>query len=122
MAYTSFDDTKPVSSDNGLVTVDAIRNNLLAMRDAVVMGAFNDWNYAPTVGTGTASQPQYAVYSKGTERLRATLTWGTTGGADGNVTQMVWAYSSDSGSTYDTIGTQAITYDTDANVTGITWS
>ena len=54
--------------------------------------------------------------------LGATLTWGTTGGAAGNVTQAVYAYSANSGSTYDTVGTLSITYDTAGYVTGTTWS
>lgn len=40
----------------------------------------------------------------------------------GNVTQAVWAYSSNSGSTYDTIGTESITYDLGSNVTAVSWS
>jgi hypothetical protein len=117
MAYTDFVDGKPVATDGGLLTIDYMRENLMAMRDAVVMGMMTGWSYAPTVGTGSASQPQYYVWSKGTERLRATPTWGTSGGADGNPTQIVWEYSSDSGSTWDAIETVSITYDAGGNVT-----
>jgi len=44
------------------------------------------------------------------------------GGGAGNVTQAVYAYSSNSGGSYDTIGTLSITYDTAGYVTGTTWS
>jgi len=115
MAYTPFVDNKPVGTDTGLQAVDYMRENLMAMRDAVVMGAMKDWNYAPS--GADLSEPDSVLYSKGTERLRGTLTW-----TSGNVTTVVWAYSSNSGTSYDTIGTESIGYDGNGNVTGITWS
>jgi hypothetical protein len=54
--------------------------------------------------------------------VRATLTWGTVGGAAGNVSAAVYEYSANSGSSYDAIGTKTITYDSNANVTATTWS
>ena len=121
MAYTAFADNKPVASDAGLAVINDTRNNLMAMRDAVVLGGMAGWDYAPT--GGTAEQPDAVIYSKGTEAIKGTLTWGSSGGADGNVTQAVWAYSSNSGSTYpDAIGTEAVTYDSGGNVTAVTWS
>lgn len=118
MAYNDFTDGKPVGTDNGLVTVDYMRENLMALRDSVVMAAMPGWNYSKT---GT-EQPSIVLYSKGTERVRGTLTWGTSGGADGNVTIAVWAYSANSGTLYETIGTETIAYDTSGNVTTVTWS
>jgi len=115
MTYTAFADDKPTVDTNGLQVVDDTRNNLMAMRDAVVMGAMSGWAYAPS--GGTAEEPATLTYSKGTERLRATLTW-----SGGNVTQAVWAYSDNSGSTFDTIGTESITYDSGSNVTAVSWS
>lgn len=122
MAYTPFADNKPVASDNGLQVIDDARINLMAMRDAVSMGAMPGWAYSKTDGAGSAEQPQYIMWSKGTERLRATLTWGTTGGADGNVTASVWQYSSNSGSSWDIIGTESITYDASGNVVSSSWT
>ena len=119
MAYTDFVDNAPVATDTGLEFADTTRENLMAMRDMVIMNMAPGWTYDPVVGTGTASQPQYYLHSKGTERLRATVTWGTSGGAEGNPTQVVWEYSADSGSTYDTVETRAITYDPDGNVTEV---
>jgi hypothetical protein len=66
---------------------------------------------------GTAAEPATLTYSKSTERVRASLTW-----ASGKVTVAVYAYSSTSGSSYDTIGTNTITYDGSGNVTATTWS
>lgn len=122
MAYLPFENDVPVSSDNGNVVIDDIRKNLMALRDAVQIGGVAGWNYSKTDGTGTATQPQYVFYKNGTDWIRQTLTWGTTGGADGNVTVVLVEYSSNSGVAYDTVGTETIAYDVDANVTSTTWS
>ena len=120
MAYTSFDATKPdPSTENGTSFGTSIRNNQEALRDAIVIGAMEDWNLSTS---GTAPEWDFYLFSKAAERLKITLTWGTTGGEDGNVTQAVYAYSSNSGGSYDTIGTLAITYDANAYVTATTWS
>ena len=122
MAYTDFEENKPVASDTGLVVVDNIRNNLMAMRDAVVAGTMYGWDFSKIDGTGTADQPQYMLYTKGVEIIRLTFTWGTTGGADGNPTQIVYEYSANSGTDYDAIGTLSFTYDTDSNLITQVWS
>lgn len=122
MAYTAFDSTKPDATEQTLTQMgQSERDNFLAIRDAVIMGGgFYGWNMA--AAGGTASQPATLTYSKSTERVRATLTWGTSGGEAGSVTQAVYAYSSNSGTDYDTIGTKTITYDGNGNVTATTWS
>ena len=58
MAYTPFVDSKPVATDTGTVFADTARENLMAMRDAVVMGMMKGWAYAQVEGTGTASIQQ----------------------------------------------------------------
>lgn len=101
------------------------RNNLEAVRDAVVMGVFPGWNYGRDLSGGTAEQPGIIRYSKGNERIMAYLTWGTSGGADGNVTVSLWYYIPDtSASTWqsETIGTETITYDGNSNVVSAVWS
>ena len=120
MAYVQFDQTKPDGTANGSVTLQHIRENLAAMRDIVTLGAAPGWNYSWS--GGTADKPTVMLWSRGTERLRSTNTWGTTGGAADNITQAVFAYSSNSGGAYDTIGTQSISYDASGNVTSTTWS
>ena len=125
MAYVDFVDDKPVISDDGDVVINNTRENLMAVRDGVVMGKFLDWNMTPTVGGGSAEEPDSIEWrsgqGSGTDRVRATITWGTSGGADGNPTTIVWAFSVN-GSVYDTMGTQTITYDVNANITWITWA
>lgn len=122
MAYALFDPAKPdAATQNGTQFAQSARDNLKAVRDAAIMGGgFYGWNMA-TAG-GTAAEPATLTYSKGTERVRATLTWGTTGGEAGSVTTAVYAYSSNSGTSYDTIGTKTITYDASGNVTSTSWA
>lgn len=116
MAYTPHDPTTPASTQTGTAFATSTRQNLNALRDACIMGGgFYGFNLA--AAGGTASEPATLTYSKGTERVRATLTW-----ASGNVTQAVYAYSANSGGLYDAIGTKTITYDGSQNVTATTWS
>ena len=125
MAYVDFVDNKPVISDDGDDVITDIRQNLMAVRDGVVMGKFLDWNMTPTIGGGSAEEPDSIEWrdgkGAGTDRVRATTTWGTAGGADGNPVTIVWAFSVD-GAVYDPMGTQTITYDSNSNITGITWA
>lgn len=127
MSYTLFDGALPNgASQNGTAFGQSARDNLNAVRDACIMGGgFPGFNLA--VSGGTAEQPTQLLYSKGTERVRVTLTWGTTGGEAGNVTVAVYAYSANSGADYTTtpngaIGTLTITYDASANVVSTLWS
>lgn len=120
MSYAQFDPASPDAATQNITQFAAsVRTNLAAIRDIAALGAAPGWNYSWS--GGTAEKPTTMLWSKGTERLRATCTWGTTGGAADNLTVAVFAYSAD-GTTYDTIGTQTIAYDTAANVTSTTWS
>ena len=120
MAYTQFDPAKPDASTQNITQfATSVRTNLAAIRDIATLGAAPGWNYSWS--GGTAAKPSVMLWSKGTERLRATCTWGTTGGATDNLTVAVFAYSAD-GTTYDTIGTQTIAFDASGNVTSTTWS
>jgi len=120
MVYTSFTEGKPDIVDTGGDVIDTTRENLMALRDAIVMGMLVSWDLSAS--GGTAKEPTTLLYSKGTERIRATVTWGTSGGSDGGPTSILWEYSADSGSTYDVIGTLSATFDVDGNVTASSWS
>ena len=123
MAYVQFEDGVPVASGTINELCTDTRNNLEAVRDAVVMGVASGWGF--TKNGGTAEQPAEVRYSKGNERIRGTLTWGTSGGADGNVTVAAWSYTADHTAgtpVFDAIGTETISYDTDANVVSTVWS
>ncbi len=120
MGYVKFLSDKPDIADNGDIVINNTRENLMAARDAIVAGAMVDWDMAAT--GGTAAEPTQILYSKGTERVRLTITWGTTGGEDGNPKTVVYAYDGDGGASYDTIGTWTGTYDGSGNLTAETWT
>lgn len=121
MAYTAFDGSKPDPTTQGITAYSqAIRDNEQALRDAVVAGAMAGWDMAQS--GGTAEQPASIFFTKSAEIVKLELTWGSSGGENGNVTQIVLKYSSNGGGAYDTIGTATFTYDSNAYCTAITWS
>lgn len=122
MPYIAYDTTKPDSATQNIAQFGtSIRTNELALRDAAILsGGFPGFNLA--VSGGTASQPALLTYSKGVERVKATLTWGTAGGEAGNVVSSIYSYSANSGVAYDVIGTKTVTYDGLGNVLSTTWS
>lgn len=120
MAYTLFDQTKPNGGANGSVTLQHIRENLTALRDIVTLGAAGGWNYS--CSGGSAGKPNVMLWAQGVERLRATCTWGASGGALDNLVNVVFAYSSNGGGAYDTIGTQSISYTAAGDVESTSWS
>lgn len=123
MAYSPFQSTKPAAADTGpTVVADALRNDK-ALRDATIALMFDDFEFSITAGTGSTRRPQYMYWKNGTGGsapwIRATITWGTTSGEKYNPTGIVWEYSGDGGSAYDTIATQALTFDANGDLTAI---
>lgn len=120
MAYKHFDNTKPDGAlDPGPETLTALRENLHAMSDAVLMGVMPGWNMI--AAGGTPEQPTDVQFLKGLEIIQGLLVWGASGGSDGNVTQITFNYSPDS-IAVDNIGVVTITYDNDGNATSAIWS
>lgn len=121
MPYTLFNGALPNgASQTGAQFGQGSRDNLNALRDACILGGgFPGFNLA--VSGGTASQPALLTYSKGTERVKAALTWGTVGGEAGNVVSAVYSYSANSGVAYDVIGTKTVVYDGSGNVLSTNW-
>lgn len=117
MPYTQFDSVNPVIGQSRFNAVESMRNNLLALRDMAVLHMAPGFNFSKA--GGTAEQPAQHFFKKGAEWIREDLTWGTTGGAEGNVTQVVRYKSLNSGVAYDLIETLTFTYDTDGNFTGM---
>jgi hypothetical protein len=111
MPYNPFVATNPAISQTRQNIVDTSRVNLVALRDGVIIGRINGWTLS--VSGGTAEEPSIRLWSNGTERLRGTYTYSA-----GFVTQVVWEYSSNSGSSYDAIATETCTYDGSNNATG----
>jgi phenylacetate-coenzyme A ligase PaaK-like adenylate-forming protein len=119
MSYAGFDASKPNPDQTGTQFANSTRENMLFLRDAVRLGTMPLWDLATT---GTSGQPSAITYSKADERLRVSLTYGSSGATDGAVTQAVYEYSDNAGTDWDAIGTETITYDGSGNVTAINWS
>ncbi len=121
MAYDNFTDNKPnAGTDTVPAAVDYMRANSMALRDSFVSGmGLPGWSYSHA--GGTSDQPTTLLWSKGAERLRVQLTWGSSGGADGNVTLAALEYSADSGSTFQPVGAKTISYSSDGTVSTASW-
>lgn len=120
MTYQHFDSTKPDPAvQNVSQACDSMRGNLRAVAQGVITGSMALWNVSLT---GDPWQPSVITHSKGAERYRETLTYGTTGGSAGVVVSDEVHYSSDSGSTWEPVSTMTVTYSTDGYVTAINWS
>lgn len=119
MAYIDFAPLKPDPvTDNGSDAFTHTRENLLWLRDAALSGGLMGWGLA--VSGGTPAHPAQWVYTKGNERVRLTITWGTSGGPKGKPQTILVDYSSDSGATWIAIGTATIAYDPQGNFAGST--
>jgi hypothetical protein len=115
MSYTSFDASKPNPVNERVSDINAIRTNMTALRDAILMGAFKGFAYSWS--GGTAEEPQYQFHKNGTTWLRAAITWSSGGPAN-----IVYELSTYSGANYATIGTLTFTWDVDGNLTSTAWS
>lgn len=126
MVYTKFTPDTPVIADTGAEVIDDTRYNLMALRDAIVAGVLVDWDMSQVVGGGSAEEPDEIWYSSNstTEAIRLDITWGTSGGEDGNPTVVVYYYTADDTPTitWETIGTLTYTYNSNGTVTATTWS
>lgn len=125
MVYVDFVSDKPVIADDGDVVINNTRQNLMALRDAVVCGVLNGWNMTQSVGAGSTDEPDEILYSNDTngEALKLDITWGTTGGEDGNPTVIVYSYSTDDFAASDEpMGTLTMTYNSNGTMTASTWS
>ena len=129
MAYLPFVDNKPIVTDAGQDVVDDTRENLEALRDAVIMGTMPDWKMDVTIGTGTASEPQFIAWRNGNGsgdlEVRAEITWGTSGGPDGNPVTIDYDFTGDRTQgtpTYVQINIKSISYDGNGNVESEVWT
>lgn len=128
MVYTPYVNNKPDIADAGQDVIDDSRENLEALRDAIMMGKIFDWDMTVTAGGGSASEPDEIAWryqGTGDLEVRATITWGTAGGSDGNPVTIVYAFTGNRTAgtpTYDTIGTLTNTYDVNGEITSNSWT
>lgn len=124
-------DLQNLSNENNII--DAIKDisgsSLIAeiAVKKVIEGAM-DWIFAPYASNNTIDTtgfPAYLKYTKTansiTEYVKCALTWGVSGGATDNVTVAAYSYSL-TDSNYQLIKTQTITYDSNGNISNVTWS
>ncbi|MCU7917062.1 MAG: hypothetical protein KZQ95_01735 [Candidatus Thiodiazotropha sp. (ex Epidulcina cf. delphinae)] len=135
MAYTVFNPATPdPTTENGTVAFDSTRENLLAVRDAIIAsGFFPGWSAELQDSDGTPAidptKPDQAVYAKGAERIKLSITWGTTGGATDNPEIIVAAYSANAGTLYEPMGAtgyplgkMTLSYDANGSYLSHAWS
>jgi len=129
MPYVPFVDNKPDIADAGQDVIDDIRENLEALRDSIAMGVMPNWDMDVTNGSGTAEEPQFIAWRNndgaGDLEVRAEITWGTSGGSDGNPVTIDYDFTGDrtmGTPTYFQIAIRTISYDGNGNVTKEDWS
>ena len=78
-----------------------INRNLLALRAMLASGEKPyGWNRSQT-DTGDPGKPNTVTYALGVLRIRKTMTYGTVGGAAGNIVKAVYEYSDTSGASWE---------------------
>lgn len=114
MTYTAWDSTKPTTSQTRQAAIDSIRTNLTALRDAFMAGGMPGFAYSQS--GGTAEEPTTMYLTSGAIILKAAVTW-----TSGNPTGFTFSLSTDTGSSYDTIGSASVlTFDGSGNLTAST--
>lgn len=103
---------------SSLVTLDA--NAREALFSHLTQGTPPGWAFS--IVEGAPDQPTKTLLSHASERLRKTITWGTTGGEAGNPVAILHEYSADAGSTWTAVGTSTLAWDADGYLTAINWT
>ncbi|MFK5986924.1 MAG: hypothetical protein QM479_16065 [Pseudomonadota bacterium] len=78
--------------------------------------------YGFSILTGTPSKPLVVLFTKASVIYKLIITWGTSGGADGNETEFIVSKSINSGANYTLFTTLTITYDAAGDATNQTWA
>ena len=118
MAYTQFDQTAPNPSVSTIATVCAqVIANQKALRDMVSSGALFGWAGSVTTAGTDNFHPAVITLTKGVERIRKTYSYSA-----GNCVGVFYEYSSNSGSTYDPIGTMTLSLNGDGSYNSHGWS
>lgn len=118
MAYIPFDKTKPDATSQTLTQMgQSMLNNEKAVRDMVIMHDSPSWSGSVTTAGVDEFHPAVITYVNGTERIKETYTY-----SSGRVSTILYEYSSNSGSSYDTIGTRSYTWGTNGGYVSDSWS
>lgn len=114
MAYTLFDPTVPVPTQDGIEAVDSMRSNGQALADGV---AIVGMPFCNVVASQPYSEPPTVTYTNGDYVTRVNYTY-----VDGVVTTYFVEASVDGGSNFDPVGTATIAYDASGDFISSTWS
>lgn len=118
MTAPTLDLTKPDPATQGITAFgQSTRDNLQALRDAVVAGNLPGFNYSWS--GGTIDQPTNVLRTKSAEVIKSAITWGT----NGSPSSVAYSYSTN-GSTgsFSAIGTCTFSWDGDGYLQSTTWS
>jgi hypothetical protein len=114
------------AATTGTQFAQQVRDNAAALQAYfVVLGLIPGFDFAVTAGP--PEQITQGMYTMGAYRVRVDMTWGTVGGALGNIKSAALYYSSDSGATFEPLADAAgkfvvsYSYDTAGNPTGYVW-
>jgi hypothetical protein len=122
MAYPRFTENKPViSPDTGGQVIQYTRENLHALRDAIVGGALYGWAMQASMLVGGEDQPSNLTWSKDVYRISCAITWGTSGNEQYQPKYLDYTWSGNSGATWDEIGRLTLTFTTGGNVVSSVW-
>lgn len=114
MSYNGFDASKPDGADNGTAVPGTAKVNDNAVRDMIAAGMAAGFAYSQS--GGTAGEPTTILLTSGAHIVKLALTW-----SGGNPTAITVSKSTDTGSTYDTVGSGAtFTFDSNGELTATT--
>lgn len=117
MAYKQYDAAHPdPDNDAGADTLNYIKDNEAALRDAIIMGVFPFFNIE--AHGDDLSLPDYWLYKRGQVWIRIT----PTRDEDDEITSSKYEISYDAGSSWEEIGDEAINRDAQGNFSNTSWS
>lgn len=121
MALVAFDNANPSGGQAGTALPASALGNDKALLDAVIFGQMPGWVFS--VSGGTASEPAQMHWRNAALNVwfRASITWGTTGGNNGQMTAITWEKSINGGvdwtsGTGGSYGSEVLSYDASGNL------
>jgi len=118
-SYVQFQNNKPIITDQNPAIINTTRENVNAVHDGSVIRAMPFWNYS--ISGGTNSNPVYVFHKNGNDWIRTTQTYGTSGPSKNCISQQIYQYSSNSGTSYVSMGTVNYAYIEDGIVSTAIW-
>ena len=123
MAYTKFDDTKPVDSVSGSSWRSTVKDNFQALQHAIMFGTMEGWNLTvSTSGTGGShDRPTHYKWEEGTEDLQLNFYWTANGAVTRDTLDYMVLWYSPNGTGWNEVGLVHFAYNSDYICTSATW-